>query len=387
MAQIEPPPTNFGALVRAFREQRDWTQQDLAERWGFTREYVSQIELGKRKLYGEASVMRLAEVLDIPLERLQAIGRCVPHGARLASDRAEAEDALLEALLGPARATVKLSWLVWYADSDTTVVAKLSEIASRLETAISERRGRLRTAALELLAYANEMLGKVAFDRLEFSAALSHFQEMHDLGRELNDSDIVTLALTHQADVARRRGRYESAIRQLESAEALAKASGTPTQGLRWQTLARCHAEYGNKAAFLRCIDVALDAAAHLPDHEEASNNDFTYHEVTLERAHGLTLLWEPLAALEIYNCPENQATFRPLRELGNFTILRAQAHAYAGEIEEGVRLAIEGLTLARLYRSPRHVSRVQRMHDRLSVTCHRDSPHLRDLADALRAR
>lgn len=200
MAQIEPPPTNFGALVRAFREQREWTQQDLAERWGFTREYVSQVELGKRKLYGEASVMRLAEVLDIPLERLQAIGRCVPHGARLASHRAEADDALLEALLGSARATVKLSWLVWYAGSDTTVVAKLSEIARRLETAVSERRGRLRTAA-------------------------------------------------------------------------------------------------------------------------------------------------------------------------------------------EGVRLATEGLTLARLYRSPRHVSRVQRMHDRLSVTSHRDSPRLRDLADALRAR
>jgi hypothetical protein len=182
-------------------------------------------------------------------------------------------------------------------------------------------------------------------------------------------------------------GRYESAIRQLEAAEALARASRTQTQGLRWQTLARCHAEYGNKAAFLRCIDVALDSAAQLPEHEEASNNDFTYEEVTLEQAQGLTLLWEPLAALEIYNRPENQTAFRPLREMGNFTILRAQAHAYAGEIEEGVRLAVEGLTLARLYCSPRHVSRVQRMHDRLSVTSHRDSPHLQDLADALRAR
>ena len=106
-------------------------------------------------------------------------------------------------------------------------MAQLSEIASRLETAVSERRGRLRTAALELLAYANEMLGKVAFDRLEFPAALGRFQEMHDLGRELNDSDIITLALTYEADLARRRGRYESAIRQLEAAEALARASRT----------------------------------------------------------------------------------------------------------------------------------------------------------------
>ncbi|MGH2770031.1 MAG: helix-turn-helix domain-containing protein, partial [Actinomycetota bacterium] len=70
---------SFGTLVRAFREQRGWTQQQLAERWGFTREYVSQIELGKRKLYGEESVMRLAGILDIPLERLEAIGKQLPY--------------------------------------------------------------------------------------------------------------------------------------------------------------------------------------------------------------------------------------------------------------------------------------------------------------------
>jgi transcriptional regulator with XRE-family HTH domain len=386
VAQLEPSAGTFGGLVRAFREQRGWTQQDLAERWGFTREYVSQIELGKRKLYGEESVMRLAEVLDIPLERLQAIGKYVPHGARTAEHLAQADDALLEALIDPARATVKLSWLVWYANSDTTVVQQLAEIVARLETAATERRGRLRAAALDLLAYAHEMMGKVAFDRLAFPDAVAHFQEMHELGRELNNPDITALALTHQGDVARRRGRYESATHHLQAAESFAKAGRTQTQGLRWQTLARCHAEYGNKPAFLRSIDVALATATHLPDHEEASSNDFTLQEVTLEQAQGLTLLWEPLRALEIYNRPEHQAAFRPLRELGNFTILRAQAYAYAGEVDEGVRLAIEGLALARRYNSPRHVSRVQRMHDRLSVTPHAGSSGLKVLADALRA-
>src|ERR1700737_1733437 len=99
VAQIEPSPTTFGGLVRAFRDQRGWSQQQLAARWGFTREYVSQIELGKRKLYGEESVMRLAEILDIPLERLQAIGKYVPHGARVAEHLAQTDDALLEALI------------------------------------------------------------------------------------------------------------------------------------------------------------------------------------------------------------------------------------------------------------------------------------------------
>jgi transcriptional regulator with XRE-family HTH domain len=43
---------------------------ELAERWGFTREYVSQIERGKRKLDKQEQVSRLADILNIPEERL-----------------------------------------------------------------------------------------------------------------------------------------------------------------------------------------------------------------------------------------------------------------------------------------------------------------------------
>ena len=74
------------------------------------------------------------------------------------------------------------------------------------------------------------------------------------------------------------------------------------------------------------------------------------------------------------------------LRDVGNFTILKAQAHAYAGNVDVGVDLAIEGLRFARRYGSARHVSRVQRMYDRLSSTPIGTSAHMRDLADALHA-
>jgi hypothetical protein len=73
-------------------------------------------------------------------------------------------------------------------------------------------------------------------------------------------------------------------------------------------------------------------------------------------------------------------------RDLGNFTILRAQAHAYAGNVDTGVKLALDGLAFARRYGSPRHVSRVQRMYDRLSQTPIGTSARMRDLAEALRA-
>jgi transcriptional regulator with XRE-family HTH domain len=71
---VELDNNAFGKLVKSFREQRGWSQGQLAEKWGHTREYVSQIERGKRKLEKWEQVMRLADILDIPPERLDAIG-------------------------------------------------------------------------------------------------------------------------------------------------------------------------------------------------------------------------------------------------------------------------------------------------------------------------
>lgn len=104
-----------------------------------------------------------------------------------------------------------------------------------------------------------------------------------------------------------------------------------------------------------------------------------------LERGHGLTLLGDPGAALAIY---EHAAPprFRSDRERGSFLIIHAQALAHAGHLDEGVRLAIDGSELARSYQSRRHVSRVQRMYERLTRTWSPSEPHLMTLREALAA-
>ncbi len=53
----------FGKLVKAYRNQRGWPQEELAERWGFTRGYVSMVESGKKKLDSVLQVVRLADIL------------------------------------------------------------------------------------------------------------------------------------------------------------------------------------------------------------------------------------------------------------------------------------------------------------------------------------
>jgi hypothetical protein len=106
--------------------------------------------------------------------------------------------------------------------------------------------------------------------------------------------------------------------------------------------------------------------------------------EVLQERGQGYTMLWQPEKALAIYSQTDEPKPFRPVREMGSYTIIKAQAHAYSGDAEKGVDLAIEGINLAKMYRSKRHISRVQVMYDRLNVTPIGKHSRMKDLKEAL---
>ena len=382
---IEISSNTFGKLVRAYREQRKWTQEELADKWGHTREYVSQVERGKRKLDRTDQVTRLAEILEIPYERLEAIGKGIPQQKLVARSMQEADDVLLQTLLEPAQTTVKLSWLVWYANSDTSITDNLSRLTTKLEDAITNHRGTLLKPAQRLLAYSYEMKGKIAFDQLDYPNASGYFQQMRELGEELNNPDIIALSMIRQGDLLRRRGRYELAVRCLEAAKPFADAGNITTNGMRLQTLARTYAEFQQRSLFLNAIEKALEAADHIKPELDTTNNQFTLIGVLQEKGQGHTLLGEPQIALDIYRESERIQPFRPIRDLGVLTILKAQAHAYNGNMDKGVNLALRGLTLANEYHSRRHISRIQRMYERLRVTPLGRHARLRDLEEALR--
>ncbi len=380
----ETGTSDFGKLVRNYRLQRQWTQQQLADRWGHSREYVSQIERGKRKLDHVEQVNRLADILEIPSERLDAIGKGIPRRKGETQRSSNADDALLEALLHPAQSTVKLSWLVWHGDGDTAIIDDLSDLITKLENALNSYRGAFRRTSQQLLAYAYEMMGKIAFDRLNYMEASGYFNEMLQLGSELQDSNILALAIIHQADILRKRGRYEFAIRCLEAAQPYTNTSENYINGTRWKILARTYSEYGLEKDFLKAIDHAQNIALQTQQTLNTKSHEFHLVAVLQERAQGYSMLWQPQKALEIYQQTDQLKPFRPLRDLGSYTIIKAQAHAYNGDIEEGIRLALKGLALAREYHSVRHEARVQKMHDRLRASPLGQHQLLRDLEGAL---
>ncbi|MBV9688203.1 MAG: helix-turn-helix domain-containing protein [Ktedonobacteraceae bacterium] len=374
----------FGKLVLAARTQRGWTQEEVAEKWGHTREYVSQVERGIRKLEKWEEVERLAEILEITSARLDAIGKSLPKHKSVAQSPSEADDVLFQALLEPSLATVKLSWLIWYSENNNLIVSSLDDWIEKLNNATTQYRGQFLRSAQQILAYAYEMKGKILFDRLHYDAAMGHFSTMLTLGEEVGDHDIMTLAMTYQGDILRKRGLYETAVRRLEAAKPSADQACLCVKGIRWVVLARGHAPYGQEERFKEAINNALELVRETPEDLNALCNQFNLVEVLQEQAQGYSMLWKPEKALEIYKQTDLMRPVRSLRDLGSYSIIKAQAHAYSGNIEDGVTLALRGLDLANQYHSKRHVSRVQIMYDRLNVTSMSTHPRLRDLKEAL---
>jgi transcriptional regulator with XRE-family HTH domain len=375
----------FGKLVKSFREQRGWSQGELAEKWGHTREYVSLVERGKRKLDKLEQINRLADILAIPSEQLDAIGKGIPQRRTRAESPSDADDILLQTLLEPSLATVKLSWLLWLADGkNLTIAENLADLTTRLEDALTRHHGQFMKPAQTVLAYAHEMRGKIAFDQLRYIDAMGHFQEMFDLGEEIHDPNIMALAQIHRADILRKRGRYETSVKVLEALRPTIEIANNYVQGIRWQILARAHSVYGKNDLFVEAIDHAEAIATDMKETIDTQYNQFNLVEVLQEKAQGYTMLWQPEKALDIYRQTDKLKPFRPTREMGSYTIIKAQAHTYAGDITTGTNLAIQGINLAQSYGSQRHISRVQGMYERLRVTPLGKHPRMKDLKDVL---
>jgi tetratricopeptide (TPR) repeat protein len=293
----------------------------------------------------------------------------LPHQRRAIADALEATDAELEVLLFPTSE----------AEQPTGDIAKVIEALEIAPSITAE--GVQNRPVLRLLGHAHHALGDVAFDRLRFGDAADHYHQAHELALEIGDADMAALALTQLGDIARRRRRYRAALRLFESADDNSASAAALTQVQHAQTVARAHAEFGDRSAFDNAIGHAEQLANWVaPEHHQ--EGDHSPRGVRFERAQGYTVLGDAAAALAIYE--SEQPTFRTMRERGNFLIIHAQAIALAGHLDEGIRLAIEGLDLARTYDSPRHVSRVQRMHDRLTTVWAPSEPHLAELSEAL---
>ncbi len=374
----------FGQLVRSYREQRGWSQEELAEMWGHTRAYISQIERGKRKLDSMTQVMRLADILDIPQEKLEEIGRGIPTRKIEAQKPEQADSAILQMLLAPGRDMVQLSYMLWVADQAPILEEKLQELTITLDQAVISYHGEFLKPAQQLLAYTHQMRGRIAFDRLDFATAAGHFSEMIDLGNELNDPDIITTGMVYQGSLLRKRGRFETSIRCFAAAKPYADISSEATRGIYHINFSTVYADNGQESPFLKEVDTALEIAREMKESITGLANDFSLDDVLWAQAGGFSELWKPEEALKVYERTDKLRPFRPLRELGAYTIDKGEAYLKLGDLDQGIALSLKGIELATEYQSKRHLGWVEKTYNRLRVLPIGKEKRLDTLHDAL---
>lgn len=373
----------FGNLVKAYRKQRGWTQGELADKWGYSRGYVSQIEAGIRRLDSTIQLIRLADLLDIPQERLEAIGKGIPTRQKSQASLDDNSE-ILQMLLAPGREMVHLAYIVWLGDQAPIFEERLRDLVIGLEQALTAYHGEFRQPAQQLLAYTHQMRGRIALDRLDFAAASGHFSAVIELGEELSDPDIITMGHAYQGSILRKRGRFQSALRSYEMARPFAAASESDTRGVYHLMLSTVHADAGHEQDFLRAIDAALAIAADQRESIDGLANDFSLDDVLWAKAGGFSELWMPEKALGVYAQTDQLRPWRPMREQGAYLIDKGEAYLRLGELEQGVKLSLEGLRLAETYRSKRHIGWIEKTYSRLLPLPFGQDKLLRELGEEL---
>jgi len=253
-----------------------------------------------------------------------------------------------------------------------------------LDQALTSYRGEFKKPAQQLLAYAHQMQGKIALDRLDLSAANGHFSDMIDLGQELNDADITTMGMVYQGSILKKRKRFETALQRFEAAKPFADVASSSVQGMRYTLMARVYYDFGDEEGFLRAIHPAREIATHMKDSIDSLANEFSLDDVLCEQASGFTELWKPEKALEIYKETDRLRPSRLLREQGSYTINKAQAYLHLGDVDRGIKHSLRGIKLAEEYKSKRHIGWIDQTYNRLRVLPIGKDKRLDTLRDAL---
>lgn len=81
--------TDFGIMLREFRNRSGLTQQALAERANIDTSYISRVEKGERKVTSRTVALQLADILQLSAEEtdlwLISAGYVSPRLQRMAS--------------------------------------------------------------------------------------------------------------------------------------------------------------------------------------------------------------------------------------------------------------------------------------------------------------
>jgi transcriptional regulator with XRE-family HTH domain len=333
---------DLGEKLRGYRSAGSLTRQQLADKLGYDRTYISKIESRRRRVSDRDSLAHIAATLAIPP---RALGIAGP------------DDAYFATTLALGASVIRLAEVARQSGRAADAVNELWPLITGLEAQVAA--GAADLEAVRLLALARMSLG-VALGHLlpdeRLATAARWTGRAVRLAWHLGDRSLLGLVLLMHGNELRKAGHAAAGVIRLR--QALQADDHSARQGPGLVLLARAAAESGQAGLF----DAAASQCARLL--ETAAQRDvlfspFTIREVRLRGllATGQAARAADLAARYPADSPPPSPHWRVIE-----TITTAEVLARAGDEHTATTMLTAATSDAEALRLPRQVQRIIRL-------------------------
>ncbi len=347
--------TPLAHVLTEYLQIHTMKQVDLAEKLNWGERTLRRYKNGEDVLTDIRELKRVADILEVPPERLGILAHSVPF----TPDQIEP--------------TITHIWKLIKA-------AKYYEANMLVDKLVREVTGFIHNedpALLRQLADVQHVAGYVKSQvsrANETASALSHYHEMEKIARILRDQTLLNIALTYEGDMLQRGGNVEESITYLEAARDTTPQADMSARGNGIQLLGRAYFKAQRLADFDRAIKEA-EALAYEPEViAVASSTKGQYSAGTVYEEYGrsLGLLGKTSEAMAYLDKAEKlfAQDWNVQRREILLSTARAMVLVRGKEIQKGAELAAEAAKLCKESGNIRLLERlygVQQYLDRLA--------------------
>jgi transcriptional regulator with XRE-family HTH domain len=188
--------------------------------------------------------------------------------------------------------------------------------------------------------------------------AIYYYQQMEYFARRVNDNTLITVALTYQGDMYRRKNDMPNAILTLEKARDTTPGAEPAAQGNLMQLLARSYIKVNRVQEFDTAIKTSEGLAYASAEDNSSTQNQFHLAHVFEEYAKGYDILGKPEIALDYLDKAEKAHKLTK-----SVTVLlkvaRAEVLIHSGDISAGEPLAVEAAIYTKEHGHRRRLERI----------------------------
>lgn len=344
----------------------------LAHALGYSREY-----LVPKMIQEEEAEFEAGNHMDEPDKEISAFpGRRTGH--------------LQTWLLDSIEDGTRLRWQLYYTSRNTLTNDGLRNQMMKLEF-LADEGHEDRERICRVLAQNYQLAGSLARDKFQYSAAKDYFHKARKV-IDINEvPDMGAIAIARHALVYLRQGHNHlgKALQLYKDAATIADHAMPHVRAYVLSGLAEAYARNGEKDECYHALDQA-ERYLHRA-HYMSVEEDFTYVYLTLQsledaRGECHVLLGETEKGLHYLQSAQKQQDQKISRNYCRLLMQHAEAFFAAGQPDQCVRYALEGLQLARTLESVSNVHWSYEIYDKLLLSVWKNEGVVKELEEALKA-